>query len=162
MKKSSRYIIEAIIISTILISTFIFLYSKNKVEFHTINSGDSITIDNYTFEFTLKTERVWGAGYGDLRVLFEFAIHVDLIEDNQTNFELESFMVMQGDEYWNKGTVLVRNREYYEYYHFTIGRVDGPLWECRSELTVIADISSDLDLRTILHVEEESTVNCWG
>lgn len=162
MKKSYRYIIETIIICIILITAVILLYSKNEAESQRIYPGNSINIANYSFEFDLITDRAWGAGYGALRVLFQFSIHVDLLENTRVSFELISIMVNQGNDDWKDGTVVDTNETYYDYYRYTVGRIDGPLWECGSQLTVIADIACDLDDNIVYHVEEESTVNCWG
>lgn len=162
MKKSSRYIIETIVISALLITTFVLLHPTNGVESQRIYPGTSIKIANYSFEFTLVTDRVWSIGYGELRVLFIFYTYEDILENNIISFELISFVVSQVNDVWKEGTDVNTNGTFYKEYHYTIGRINGPLWDCYSELTVIADITTNLDDNIVYHVEEESSVNCWG
>ena len=72
MNRYSKYLI-IVIVSAILIIP-ILLIPQNNGEYLLIQNGSSFDIDNNEFKFNLITDRVWGASYGPLRVLFEFSI----------------------------------------------------------------------------------------
>lgn len=159
MKKSSRSIIKTIIISIILISAIIL--SNREVETQRIYSENSIDIGKYSFEFVLVTDRVWGEEK-QLRILFHFTMGTNLSNSGLANFDLISFKAIHGNEEWVDGTEVDISQKYYENYSYTVGRKYGPLWDCGSEITVIADIICDLAIDIIYHIEEISSIYCWG